>query len=229
MLNAVETVELVDNEACHGALLASRAEKIVPSVLDQIALLTAQGELSADTELVTMTAGANDVRVNVVLFTCATSPVADCRQAVGSSAASMPSVGAGLLKIFAAIHRQAPNAKIGVFGYPRMFNPAGAPVIPVENQRLVNQGTALLNATIATAAATANALYRANVQYVDVTARFAGHEVNTAQPWIFLSAGRGPNDVPQFDPRSFHPNQAGHRSYADALLASVNLKQLARP
>jgi len=87
----------------------------------------------------------------------------------------------------------------------------------------------LLNATIATAAATARVLYGANVQYVDVTARFAGHEVNSADPWIFFDAAPDANGVLQIDPRSFHPNLAGHQQYAAALLSAVDLIQLARP
>jgi len=231
-VNAVDPVQLVVNRACHGALLRQVAQPgNVPSVEIQISQLIATGELSEDTELVSLTAGANDVGVNVVLFRCATSTTTDCRQAVGSAISAMPAVGAGLVQAFKAIHRQAPNAKIAVLGYPRLFNPTfGAPVIPVDNQRLVNQGTALLNATIASAAATARILYGAKVQYVDVTARFAGHEVNTAQPWIFFAAAPDPNTgVLQFDPRSFHPNQAGHQAYAGALVSAVQPAQLARP
>lgn len=231
VLDTLDAVDLLANNACHGSLLRDTAQPgNVPSVADQVAQLAAAGKLSRGTELVSMTAGANDVGVNVVLFTCATSTATDCSRAVKTAVTAMPAVGAVLVRTFAAIHKQAPKAKIAVPGYPRLFNPAGAPVIPVENQRLVNQGTALLNATIAAAAATAKALYGANVQYVDVTARFAGHEVNTADPWIFYNPNPipGPDGAPTVDQRNFHPNAEGHRQYAFAVQDAVRLPELAR-
>jgi lysophospholipase L1-like esterase len=230
IVDRTNPVELVDNEACHGALLTEPTWDGVTSVEDQLAALITSGKLSKDTELVSLTAGANDVGVNTILFVCATSTAEACNQAVQAATAAMPVVGAKMVELLATIHQQAPRARIVVLGYPRLFNPtAGAPIIPVENQNLVNLGTAALNTTIASAVATANALYGANALYVDVTSRFAGHEVNTANPWIFFGAFVDENGVLHFDPRSFHPNAAGHAQYAEALLSSVNLRQLARP
>jgi len=221
--DTAEPIVLVANAACHGALLAQPTWDGVTSVKDQIAQLTAQGDLSKDTELVSMTAGANDAGVSNVLFNCLAGTPDDCSGAVLASQLALPQVRANLVDTFAAIHSQAPRARIVILGYAMLFNTAGFPVIPVDRQMLINGGTTGLNATIASAAAEANALYGAQVQYVDVTARFAGHEVNTLSPWLFLS------QVDPFEPRNFHPNQAGHTQYAGALLASVNLKQLARP
>ena len=228
IVDGADLVNLAANAACHGSLLTKPTWDGVPSVTDQLATLTTSGALSKDTELVSMTAGANDVGVNTVLFVCATSSAATCSQAVDAAAATMPSVGANLVKVLAAIHKQAPRARIVVLGYPRLFNTAGAPIIPVDNQNLVNRGTALLNTTIASSIAAANILYGANSQYVDVTPGFSGHEVNTAVPWIFLAASADANGVLQFDPRSFHPTREGHAQYAAALLSSVKLQQLAR-
>ncbi|WP_246857291.1 SGNH/GDSL hydrolase family protein [Pseudarthrobacter sp. NIBRBAC000502770] len=229
IVDGADLVNRVANAACHGSLLTRPTWDGVTSVADQLTQLTTSGDLSKDTELVSMTAGANDVGVNTVLFVCATSITATCGQAVDAAAATMPSVGADLVKVLSAIHKQAPRARIVVLGYPRLFNPAGVPIIPVDNQALVNRGTALLNTTIAASVATANILYGANSKYVDVTAGFAGHEVNTAVPWIFLASSVDASGVPQFDPRSFHPTKEGHAAYAAALLSSVKLTQLARP
>ena len=232
MVDTADPVVLVENAACHGALLAQPTWDGVTSVKDQIAQLTAQGDLSKDTELVSMTAGANDAGVSNVLFNCIASTPDDCTEAVVSAQEAMPQIRANLVDTFAAIHSQAPRARIVILGYAKLFNTDGFPVIPVERQSLINLGTTNLNSTIALAAAEANVLYGAQVEYVDVTARFAGHEVNTLSPWLFLSSYIDSNGLPQvdlFDPRNFHPNQAGHTQYAAALLASVNLKQLARP
>lgn len=232
MVDTADPVVLVENAACHGALLAAPTWDGVTSVQDQLAQLTLGGNLSKDTELVSMTAGANDAGVSNVLFNCIAGSPDDCRGAVLASRLALPQVRANLVNTFAAIHRQAPRARVVVLGYAKLFNTAGFEVIPADRQELINEGTVRLNATIASAAAEANTLYGAQVQYVDVTARFAGHEVNTLSPWLFLSAYIDGNGLPQvdlFDPRNFHPNQAGHTQYAAALLASVNLKQLARP
>ncbi|WP_066294018.1 SGNH/GDSL hydrolase family protein [Arthrobacter sp. B6] len=229
IVGATSPVNLVANAACHGTFINWNDPNFqIPSVMQQIASLSAAGLLSRDTELVSLTAGANDAGVNAVIPVCSTSTETACKQAVASAVKLMPSVGANLARALAAIHRAAPNAKIAVLGYPRLFDPTGgAPIIPPANQVLVNQGTALLNATIATAVATAKVFYRANAQYIDVTARFRGHEVNSADPWIGLYPNPDPAN-PTPDPRNFHPNPAGHRAYADALVAAVNLPALAR-
>ena len=231
-VKAVEPIVLADNEACHGSLLASPTWDGVTSVKRQVAQLAAQGKLSKDTELVSMTAGANDVGVNNVLFKCATSTPEECGQALLEAKQALPNVFTDLVETFAAIHHQSPRAGIVILGYPSLFNTAGSSLVPVERQMLINEGTAALNRTIAAAAAQAKATFEVQVQYVDVTDRFAGHEVNTLDPWVFLATSLDPSGLPQvdlFDPRNFHPNQAGHAAYASALLSSVNLKQLARP
>lgn len=230
--NGADPVSLVGNAACHGALIASPTWDGVTSVEDQLAALVATGALSKDTELVSLTAGANDIGVNSVLYTCATSTPEACGAASAAAAAALPAVHANLVRTFAGIQSHAPRARIVVLGYPMLFDTNGAALIPPAAQALVNGGTAGLNLTIASAAATARGLYGTQVQYVDVTARFAGHGVNSTQPWIFLSTYLDAYGLPQvdlFDPRNFHPNAAGHAGYATALLASVNLKQLARP
>jgi hypothetical protein len=67
---------------------------------------------------------------------------------------------------------------------------------------------------------------QAGAKYVDVVDKFAGHEVNSGDPWIFFGIMLDSNAL---DPRSFHPTPEGHRAYASALLASIKLGQLVRP
>lgn len=233
-------VKLEKNAACHGALLKAFAEPgHVPSVKDQIVALKAAGSLSYSTELVSLTAGANDAGVNSTLFICGTSTSEACKEAVTASVQSLPLVAADLVRSLGAIRQAAPKAKIAVLGYPRLFDPVGGyPVIPPTNQTLVNQGTALLNATLAASVATARALYHADAQYIDVTSRFSGHAVNNVnQSWLCFEPlapciPTVPNPVPGGDPipdpRNFHPNAAGHLAYASALTEAVNLTALAR-
>lgn len=231
VVDAVDPVSLAGNAACHGALLVDSSNGVT-SVADQLAATVVTGALSKDTELVSITAGANDIGVSTILYTCATSTPEACAAASSAAAAALPAVHANLVQTFAAIQSYAPRARITVLGYPMLFDTSGAPLISPAAQSLVNGGTAGLNLTIASAAATARNLFGTQVQYVDVTARFAGHAVNSADPWIFLGTYVDANGIPQVDltdPRNFHPNAAGHDGYAAALLASVSLKQLARP
>lgn len=231
LVNNADPVSLADNVACHGAQLTIRAEGVVPSVSDQIATLSDEKNLSKDTELVSLTAGANDIGVNNALAACVGQDTSGCPTAVLAAQAKLPVVASDLVHTLSAIHRAAPRARIVVLGYPMLFDPNAAPDSEsAADQTLVNQGTVALNYTLAASVATANALYRTNAQYVDVTARFAGHAVNNfGSSWICLEVFAPCfNSVPN-DPRNFHPNPLGHAAYAEALLGAVKLRQLARP
>jgi lysophospholipase L1-like esterase len=219
-VGATGRVSLVANGACHGALLAGG---LATSVLDQITGLALQGKLSGSTGLVSMTAGANDAGVYAVLSVCATSPEAACKAAIDLSSAALPAIGQGLAATYLYLKRVAPAAQVAVLGYPHLFAPAsGAAVIPPENQALVNQATDNLNATIARAVAAANTL-GANAQYIDVTARFAGHEANTADSWLVLDRAHPTADY------NFHPNATGYsEGYAAALMGAAKPAQLLR-
>ena len=220
----------VANAACHGAVLSTSSpfyDPLIytPTIEQQLAGLVGKGRLSAKTELVSITAGANDLGFSWVLGACSISTEA-CEGALSqaTSASSLQALQAALVQTYAAIHAAAPNARIAVLGYPLLFDPASnfAP-IPVTNQLLMNQATLALNALIAGAVAGANTLYEANAIYIDVTARFTGHQVNSADPWLVLDLAAPTADY------NFHPNRAGHAlGYAAALLGAVEPAQLAR-
>jgi lysophospholipase L1-like esterase len=219
-VGATGRVSLVINGACHGALLSGG---LATSVKDQIGTLAYAGALNASTGLVTITAGANDAGVNQVIGVCATSPLDHCAAAVAASQGALPAVRDGLTATYAGLHSVAPNAKIAVLGYPRLFAPAdGIPQLSAEKQVLLNQATDRLNAAISEAVGNAN-FGGANAQFVDVTARFAGHEANSLDPWIVLD-----RDNP-FADSNFHPNAAGHAlGYAAAVMGEVKPAKLAR-
>ncbi|WP_285240421.1 SGNH/GDSL hydrolase family protein [Pseudarthrobacter sp. MEB009] len=223
-------VNLVANGACHGAVLSQASpfyDRVIvtPTVQEQLASLAFMGAISADTELVSITAGANDVGFSYALGVCATQPAAVCAGTLDylTSPTNLGLLQAGLAQTYAAIHAAAPNARIAVLGYPFLFDPASpfAP-IPAENQQLMNGATIRLNTTIEAAVNTANTAFHANAQYVDMTARFAGHQVNSADPWLQLNLALPTADY------NFHPNQAGHRAYASAIMGAVKPAQLAR-
>ncbi|WLQ07191.1 SGNH/GDSL hydrolase family protein [Arthrobacter oryzae] len=212
-------VSLVVNAACHGALLTGGTEK---SVQTQIQTLAYTQDLNASTGMVTITAGANDAGVSPVLFACATNGVEVCANAVAASEGALGQVGAGLASAYATIHALAPNAKIAVLGYPRLFEPAdGNPYFSADEQVLINRATDSLNTAIAGAVASAKA-GGADAQFVDVTTRFAGHAVNSDDPWIAYDSGNPLADT------NFHPNPTGHRAYATAIMTEVQPAKLAR-
>jgi lysophospholipase L1-like esterase len=220
ILKALAIVDEAVNEACGGAIIPDGASNI-PSVMEQIAALDASGGLSGRTELVTLTAGANDLDFTTPLAVCAQSTLEMCAQAVLEAQAKLSVIQADLVEALTAIHKAAPRATIVVLGYPLLFDPAGLPtVLTPQAQMLVNAGTVALNQAIAQAVAAANTEAKANAVYVDVTEEFAGHATNSLEPWINL-ADFG-------DPRNFHPTAEGHQAYADALTAAVNLQALAR-
>ncbi|GAB5077414.1 SGNH/GDSL hydrolase family protein [Arthrobacter sp. AD-310] len=221
----VGSVNLTGNAACHGAVLSTASPTYdpvlyTPTVQEQLALLAGSGALSTDTELVSITAGANDLGFAYVLGVCAFADEATCRATVSAatSQAALTFLKSSLIQTYDAIQAAAPNAKVVVLGYPLLFDPASqfAP-IPVANQVLMNEATLTVNAAIAEAAALAG------VQYVDVTKRFAGHEVNSSDPWLQLDLANFAADY------NFHPTPDGHRAYAAALLAAARPGVLARP
>lgn len=234
VLSGNPIIRKTGNAACHGALVDAPTppeQGSVPSLMMQIADMANSGALSGQTELVTLTAGANDVGVNTALFVCSTGSNLSCMDAVRTSTHELYLLKPALTEAYRAIHLAAPRARIAVLGYAPLFDPDGGyPVIPVENQRLVNYGAMALNQAIAEAVSDANSKFGANAKFVDVTGRFTGHAANSAEPWIYFSQTPiiGPDGNPTPDPRNFHPNAAGHQQYAAAVKAAVPLAVLAR-
>lgn len=199
-----KTVQLVVNAACSG--------KTTWDVVN-----TQLRQLNKSTELVTITAGGNNLGFGQIITSCgaalsdpAAAPACD---AATSAAAAM--IGSGqltrdVISMIQSVKAAAPNARIVVTGYPYLYDPvAPNPADPLS--LFINQATLLadgLDASIAAAAAATGA------QYVDVRAAFAGHGVNSADPWINLDLANPAS------PDNFHPNAAGYQAYFAALSSS---------
>lgn len=216
-------VNLLLNTACSGAQLFGGPNSVAAQLSDPATLAAL-----AEAELVSITAGANDLQFAQVIGICATQTVQTCGDAVSeaTSQANLLLLYMLLVQTYEAIQAAAPDATIVVLGYPLPFDttdPALPLPIPVESQALINEGTSKLNAVIEAAALEVGAVY------VDMVDKFAGHEVNSEDPWIFFAAHVDSNGMLQIDPRSLHPNKEGHRAYASALLSSITLGQLVRP
>ena len=210
LLDAARKIDLAGNEACSGATTSTvRA--------DQIPLL------SKKVDLVTVTAGGNDLDSIGALVTCSQDPGPACTAALGQRAAVLqtalnnPAASPfyqGLQAMLNDIKAKAPRADIYVTGYPLLFAPGAGPAA-----NPVNGLTQQLNAVIAKAARAADG-GRSKVHYVDVARAFAGHGIGSAQPWIVglpplctasATCGTQTADI-------FHPTADG---YADGYAASI--------
>jgi lysophospholipase L1-like esterase len=194
-------IDLDDFVACAGATTVS---------------LVSGGQLDAldaDTDLVTLAIGGNDIGWSQAVGACLLGTDQQCTGALGFATGKISNVLPGLLDtVYAGVSAHAPDAHVLVTGYPRLFSPEygdylGA--LPAE-QRAMNDGADLLNRVIAQAAA------RHGFGFVDVTKRFDGHGANSPAPWLHgLMVGGA------LDPAAFHPNAEGYASYTAAVTAAV--------
>ena len=187
--------------ACSGANSAEVVAKQVRAV-------------GRDTTLVTITAGGNDTGFAPVLATCSTAPDDEsCFRAIrgGEHAARFVAPG-GLISTIVGVRLQAPDAKIVVLGYPRLFEPGACDVPGVPNavrREALNRAADTLNASLADAA------HRFRGQFVDVRDAFAGHGICGSDPWITPPAQ-------PTTPAVYHPNARGYaEGYLPALTAAA--------
>ena len=201
-------VQLAANAACAGWTAA-----MVPI---QVETAYAVGPLNAGTDLVTITAGANDVNFINALLACLTDTEENCRTAVNAAeSVATAVVPAVLAQAYGAIQAKAPNATIAALGYPHLFAPEFAGGALVENIEIFNAGTDTLNKVIRNAARSSGAVF------VDVTDDFAGHGIGSEDPWINFN----PAD-PVFG-TNFHPTAEGYeKGYAAAVVEEVEIAEL---
>jgi lysophospholipase L1-like esterase len=195
LANQEKGVKLITNAACSG----NTTGQVVATQL---------GRLNMSTELVTITAGGNDLNVGAIAVLCrAGLGTPACLQALGSA---QHLIGSGELSsrvasMILAVKAKAPNAKIVVTGYPYLFNGDN------DFEATANALLDGLNGSIQGAAYAEGA----NIaQYVDVRAAFAGHDVDSAAAWINF------NPAGPLSPEDFHPNAAGYVAYYTALSAA---------
>ena len=196
LLDGRQRLQLEDFVACAGATTTS---------------LVAGGQLAAldaQTDLVTLTIGGNDIGWSTAVTACLAGTDAQCAGAIalveGRATNQLP----GLLDaVYASVAAAAPNAHVVVTGYPRLFSPEYGAYLGASSaeQSALNAGADTLDAVIAAAAT------RGGFQYVDVRQRFDGHGVNSPDAWI-----HGP-----FDPAAFHPTAEGYDAYAAAVNSAL--------
>lgn len=209
--------------ACTGAVVRdlSRRRKGQAPQLDA---------LDADTSLVTVTIGGNDLGWVKELEACIAAVGRACEPGTDRDkflSHRIEAMGPVLEKTYNEIQARAPHARIVVAGYPRFFpeephstytqGPLGAiDVFSTKTQEWANLRLTQFNKVIR------QATEAAGVEYVDMTNAFEGHEITTDNPWyhgIEYRAGLEP-----LESGSFHPNTAGQ-----ARMAGLVQKQIRRP
>jgi lysophospholipase L1-like esterase len=196
----------VTNEACGGAT----TQQVAATQLDQ---------LDKKTDLVTITAGGNNLGFETLAVACRVAlanpaDAAPCFEAITAAQARMDSkvLLGELVTMIEAVQDAAPKADIVVTGYPYLFEP-----IPFDPDNpmsvFVYRANLLvknLNAAIKEAAKTTGALY------VDVTDEFAGHGISlgmSGDSWIHLILNPEAPDL--FE--NLHPTAKGYEAYFTAL------------
>ncbi|MFI7437192.1 SGNH/GDSL hydrolase family protein [Micromonospora haikouensis] len=181
--------------ACGGAVTADVINKQVNA-------------LSTSTTLVTITIGGNDAGFVDVITSCRFGSTSTCEGAVDEARAFATTELPGRLdRTYAAIREKAPNARLVVLGYPRLFETTscGALAMSAYKRTIINEAADLLASVTAGRAAAAGATF------ADARPYFAGHGVCAAAPWI-----RDVTGVIE----AYHPNADGYRlGYLPALTA----------
>lgn len=157
------------------------------------------GALDGTTKFVTITVGGNDAGFSSVIEKCAL-PFYNCTGDINTAETFIRNQLPGRLdSLYGTIHQKAPNAKVLVVGYPRLFNGVEcnpfARLSPQEQQQL-NAGADLLDNTISAAAG------RHAFTFVDVRQAFTGHAVCDQVEWL--------NGLSDPVSESYHPNRLGH-------------------
>ncbi|MBC9955598.1 SGNH/GDSL hydrolase family protein [Yimella sp. cx-51] len=167
------------------------------------------GALNSTTGYVSITIGGNDVGFASVLTECAKPAwMSDCQTKINGGLnilrGQMP---ARYDSLFSSIRSKAPNAKVVVASYPRIFNGEDCNALTwfsPQEQTSLNSATDELD-TLLLGKATSRGFGT-----VDVRSSFNTHRVCDTTEWI--------NGLSYPIEESYHPNRAGNQSYA-ALVA----------
>lgn len=176
--------------------------------------------LDEDTSLVTMSIGGNDLGFGDVLSACVLNgqrgiPGFRCQDHWNDELdRRIEDLRPQLVELYRDLKERAPNARIIIMGYPRLFHdPPSEPLnnmLFAQDQLWMNQKADALNAMLREAAR------EAGVEFIDPTSAFIGHGVGSDAPWINDLDWGGPG-LSLVDPGSFHPNAAGHEAMAALL------------
>ncbi len=197
-------VEVTLDAACAGATTQDVRRLVsVPLV----------GDALAEADVVTLTMGGNDIEWGRFIQACSAPAEAQygpgpCEAMLAQAPTLIGGAAASAAETVAAIDAVA-DARIVVLGYPRLFDDRqDTPLLSAERAAQLNDWTDELNAALAAAVEEEGAVF------VDVTDRFRGHGVGSADPWILFGPEAGDHNL--------HPTERGYLSgYFPGLLGQV--------
>ncbi|GAA4904477.1 GDSL-like lipase/acylhydrolase family protein [Stackebrandtia albiflava] len=183
-------------DACSGARIADvRNEQL--------------GNLSAETDLITVSAGGNDTGWTDVLVSCARPWPWTCWGDIDRAENFIRTTLPGRLDaLYTDIAAAAPGATVIVVGYPRLFNGETcnfAARISAGEQERLNAAADLLSDTTEAVAADFG------FTYLDARDAFDGHAVCDDVEWL--------NGLSNPIGESYHPNRLGHDGYTREVTA----------
>ncbi|HTW13039.1 MAG TPA: SGNH/GDSL hydrolase family protein [Solirubrobacteraceae bacterium] len=163
--------------------------------------------LGTGTKLVTVQVGGNDAGFTNVMVSCAVEYFT-CTSAISSANAEIENDLPGLLStLYGDIHKDAPNARVLVIGYPRLFDAAGDTcginLLTSSHEKDLNNTANLLDSAIQDEAADHG------FTFVDPRSAFSSHELCSSSPWL------NNDTIPVQE--SYHPNIAGEAGYASLI------------
>lgn len=169
------------------------------------------GSLGSSTNIVTITVGGNDAGFSSVVTQCALPWPWSCEGELTTAEGFIRNTLPGRLNsLYATIHRDAPNARVVVLGYPRLFMGvdcnAGTFFSGTEMTRMNAIADLLSNVTQERATA-------AGFTFKSAIAPFVGHAVCSSSEWL--------NGLSNPVEESYHPNRTGHRSGYEPLVRAV--------
>ncbi|MDA8372114.1 MAG: SGNH/GDSL hydrolase family protein [Nocardiopsaceae bacterium] len=190
--------------------------------------------VSTHSSLVTLGIGGNDLGFTSILRTCMMRlPVVESHVCVDQEPDIEQRMGvfeSTFEDLIAEIRVRAPDARILVLGYPRLFpaEPTGMYyTLTVTDQQWLNRMTKRFNEQIKEAAAEADAeivddRQVGSVEYIDVYNSLEGHEVGTEEPWlngVLLADLTGGITI---DRSTFHPNALGQSAFGDRVSDQID-------
>ena len=169
------------------------------------------GALSSATSYVTISVGGNDAGFSDVITECAKPAWAsDCAGKDNTANSFITNTLPGRLStLYASIRSKAPNAKVVVVGYPKLFNGTdcnAATWFSPDDESRLNNTAVLLDNTISAAASAKG------FTFVNPISRFTGHAVCSSSEWL--------NGLSNPISESYHPNRTGQAQGYEPLVAA---------
>lgn len=192
------------------------------------------GWVAPHTSLVTIGIGGNDLGFSTVLKTCMMRiPLLESRACIGQEDAvanRMDRFEATFEELIGEVRDRAPDARILVVGYPRLFpeEPTGMYyTLTASDQLWLNETIQRFNAQLREAVQAhdteiARSGQVGSVEFVDTYDALDGHEIGAKEPWVNGVLLRDFATGVTVDRSTFHPDADGHRAVGALVGAQVD-------